>query len=158
MTPATGEILAHVSLHWVPALILFLFVFPGFLVLAGIAIFNECREDARQKAEFDRLLVSLLKFSLAAGPADRTRPWRDVTIALTLRGDRPRLLYQQKSARALSGAGQRLTGFILAYHYVRNPLFRLGGVHPDRIRTERSIRRYVFEQKWHVPVFIADEG
>jgi hypothetical protein len=153
-----GEVFSAVSMEWLLPLLLLLFIFPGFIVLAGIAIRNERAEDKRQRAEFDRMVLSLLKSSLSTASLDRRRPLSDVVIALGLRHGRPRLLFQRRDRReGIGNAGRKLMTFIYAYHYVRSPVFQLGGVHPHRVRTERQIRKFVFEQKWHVPVFLARE-
>lgn len=158
VTPATryisGQVWSSVSLEWVPVLILIFFVFPGFAVLAGIAVRNTRREEARQKTEFDSLVLSLLRFSLAAAAVDRARPWPEVAIAVSLRAGRAQYLFHRKSVVDRVTPGRRLTTYIFAYHYVRNPLFRLGGIHPDRTRTEREIHKFVFAQKWNLPVFL----
>ena len=153
-----GEVFSAVSLEWLPALVLVVFILPGFIILAGIAIRNERAEDKRQQAEFDRMVLSLLKFSLSTTSLDRPRPLSDVVIALGLRHGRPRLLFQRSGpGDRIGAAGRKLMTFVYAYHYVRSPVFLLGGVHPDRVRVERQIRKFVFEQKWHVPVFLARE-
>lgn len=155
----SGQVLSHLPVEWMVILgTLFLFIFPGFILLAGMAIRNERRQERREMLQFDSLVLSFLKYSLSAAAVDRRRPWPEVAIAVTLRAGRAQYLYHRKSVTDRLGAGRRLATYIHTYHYVRNPYFRYGGIRSEGARTRDAIRKFVFAQKWHIPIFLAPEN